>query len=46
MQAKLGRKPSYLWRSLLAERDLLSKGLIWRIGNGRKVKNLERSLDN
>lgn len=41
MEAKLGHRPSYVQRSLLAGRDLLSKGLIQRIGNGRLVKILE-----
>lgn len=38
MKAKLGYKPSFVWRSLLAERKLLTIGLIWRIGNGRKAR--------
>lgn len=29
--------PSYLWRSLLACKDLLKEGMAWRIGNGKKV---------
>lgn len=33
MQAKLGYRPSYVWRSLLSGRDLL-----WHIGNGEKTK--------
>ena len=38
MEAKLGRNPSYAWRSILAARDVLQKGMRWIIGNGKKVK--------
>ncbi|XP_042950057.1 uncharacterized protein LOC122282168 [Carya illinoinensis] len=38
MQGKLGSNPSYLWRSFLAARPILMKGLFWNIGNGEKVK--------
>lgn len=37
LNAKLGHKPSYVWRSILAGRDLLSAGLIWRIGTGQQT---------
>lgn len=36
-QADLGYKPSYLWRSLLAARELVEEGIAWRIGNGKTV---------
>jgi hypothetical protein len=36
--AKLGSKPSFAWRSLLAGSDLLEEGIIWRIGNGNSVR--------
>jgi hypothetical protein len=38
LQAGLGYKPSYIWRSLLKARPLLESGLKWRIGNGEKVR--------
>lgn len=38
MQAKLGHRPSFVWRSLLVGRELLSARLIWRIENGRTTK--------
>lgn len=38
LQAKCGNNPSYAWRSLLWGRDLLIKGLRWRIGSGKSVK--------
>lgn len=38
MEAKMGHNPSFVWRSLLTRRELLSKDLIWRIGNRQQVK--------
>lgn len=38
MEALLGTNPSYVWRSILWSRDLIAKGLFWRVGNGRKIK--------
>jgi hypothetical protein len=38
LEAPLGSKPSFAWRSLFNDKDLLSQGLIWRIGNGKSVK--------
>ncbi|CAG7906352.1 unnamed protein product, partial [Brassica rapa] len=35
LQSSLGSRPSYAWRSILHGRELLSKGLIRDIGNGR-----------
>lgn len=42
LEAKLGCHPSLVWRILMARRTLLESGLMWRIGNGKKVYNLER----
>lgn len=36
--ATIGYKPSYAWRSILGAKDVVSKGLRWRIGNGKKVR--------
>ena len=38
MNASLGAKPSYAWRSILHGRDLLEKGLKCSVGNGRSLK--------
>lgn len=38
MEAKLGSNPSYVWRSILWGRQVLHKGLRWRIGDGKQVK--------
>lgn len=38
MDAKLGRNPSFIWRSLLAGRKLMEKGLTWPVGNCKKTK--------
>lgn len=37
MDAKLGTKPSFAWRSIQGARDLIEAGTIWRIGNGQSI---------
>lgn len=37
MNAPLGAKPSYAWRSILHGRELLEKGLKRSVGNGRSL---------
>lgn len=37
LEANLGSKPSFAWRSIQSSKDLLMKGLVWKIGNGEKV---------
>jgi hypothetical protein len=39
--AALGNRPSYVWRSIWQARELLSQGLIWRVGDGKSIKILE-----
>jgi hypothetical protein len=34
LTAQLGRRPSYVWKSLWAAQDLLKTGIKWRVGNG------------
>ncbi|XP_042944540.1 uncharacterized protein LOC122278417 [Carya illinoinensis] len=36
-QAKVGHRPSFIWRSFCAAKGVLLKGSIWRIGNGQKT---------
>ncbi|XP_042972967.1 uncharacterized protein LOC122304769 [Carya illinoinensis] len=38
LQAKLGARPSLIWRSIYSSRALIEKGSIWRIGNGKETK--------
>lgn len=37
MLAGIGYRPSYVWRSLLWGRDLVRKGLCWRVGVGKLI---------
>jgi hypothetical protein len=37
LEAKLGTKPSFIWRSSYKSRVLVREGLIWRIGDGSRV---------
>ena len=40
MEAELGYQPSYVWRSLLATRDVILEGTRWRLGDGTKIEVL------
>jgi ribonuclease HI len=37
LEAPLGKRPSYAWRSIFSARNLLQRGLIWRVGNGSSI---------
>ena len=37
LEAQLGKRPSYTWRSLLEAKCILERGLRWCIGNGINV---------
>jgi hypothetical protein len=37
LEANLGRRSSFAWRSIFSSKGMLHEGLIWRIGNGRIV---------
>ncbi|KAM6580980.1 uncharacterized protein LOC115695246 [Cannabis sativa] len=41
LEAKLGHSPSYTWSSLLWGRDLLIRGLLWKVGNGCSIRTLQ-----
>lgn len=43
MDAKLGSNPSYIWRYILWSRELIRKGIMWRVGNGHHTKAFEDS---
>lgn len=35
IDAQIGFKPSFLWRSLFASKQLVQAGMAWRIGDGK-----------
>ena len=37
LEAELGRRPSYAWRSIMAAREIVGKGSRWAVGNREKV---------
>ena len=37
MEAQMGKRPSYIWRSILSAREIITRGSRWVIGNGRRV---------
>jgi len=36
-EAQLGRRPSYIWQSIMAAKDIVEVGSRWIIRNGEKV---------
>jgi hypothetical protein len=38
LEAPLGTRPSFAWRSILNARELLQQGLEWRIRDGKSIK--------
>jgi hypothetical protein len=38
LEAKVGRRPLFAWRSIHSSCDLLKERLIWRVGNGCSIK--------
>ena len=37
MEVELGNNPSYVWKSLLAARDILKEGAQWKVGDGQSI---------
>lgn len=37
LNSKLGGSPSFIWRSILAARDVILKGVRWRVGAGKGI---------
>ena len=37
LEAELGRRPSYAWRSIMAAKEIVGRGSRWAVGNGEKV---------
>lgn len=37
MEVKMGTQASYVWRSLMWSRELIRKGLCWRVGDGKSI---------
>ena len=38
LEAKDSSSASYVWRSILKGRDVISKGALWRVGDGKQIK--------
>jgi hypothetical protein len=38
VEAKLGPRLSFAWRSIFSTCDLLREGLVWRVGNDKKIQ--------
>ena len=38
MEAELGSNPLYVWRSLLMAREIIWKGIRWRVGDGCHIE--------
>jgi hypothetical protein len=38
LQARLGNNPPYAWRNIIQARQVLEKGLMWRVGNGASIR--------
>ncbi|PKA64058.1 Putative ribonuclease H protein [Apostasia shenzhenica] len=37
LEARLGFSPSYIWQSIWQAKNVISKGLMWRVGNERRI---------
>lgn len=43
LNAPLGNKPSYIWRSILWSREIINEGTYWKVGNDKQI-NARRDL--
>ena len=34
----MGKKPSYIWRSILAAKNIIKEGSRWVVGDGRSIE--------
>ena len=37
-EVELGNNPSFVWRSLVAAREIIKEGARWKVGNGRSIR--------
>jgi ribonuclease HI len=38
LEAKVGNKPSLVWRSFMKAQEIIIRGAIWRVGDGKSIK--------
>jgi hypothetical protein len=38
LEADIGKKPSLVWRSLMSTKEVIKRGAIWRVGDGKSIK--------
>lgn len=38
LDAKVGLRPSFAWRSIIGSCHILREGLVWRMGNGSQIR--------
>lgn len=44
LQAELGKRPSYAWRSILVAKEIIVRGSRWNVGNGAEGAHLGRQM--
>ena len=37
MEVELGNNPSFVWRNLLAAREIIQAGSMWGVGDGKSI---------